>query len=95
MDYEALLTKGVRYVNEVRKETSKFKVNSPGFISLLAALTFADEHNIDFNGLVDILYQTRKFRTVDKLRSDFMLYRDYRCLKDSVVDEDTDETIVH
>lgn len=84
---EALLEKGIEYIEHVREFTSKHKVNNPGFVSLLAALSFADAHDIDFNMLVDKLYATQKYRTVDKFRNDFLEYKRYRDLHEAIMEE--------
>lgn len=77
MDYEALIDDGVKYVERVRELTAPYKVNNPAFISLLAALTYADKTGINFHHLVDRLYKQVKFRSVDKHRSDFVVFSNY------------------
>lgn len=77
MEFEDIISKGIKYIERVREETSKYKVNNPGFVSLLACLHFADENNIDFNSLVNAVYAKAKFRTVDKFRNDFNVYENF------------------
>jgi len=89
-EFEELLEKGVKYVEHVREYTSKQKINNPGFVSLLAAITFADTHDIDFNTLVNKLYATAKYRTVDKFRNDFLEYKRYRDLHEAILEEPED-----
>lgn len=95
MDYEALLEKGIEYVERVRAETSKQKVNNPSFITLLACLSWCDDNDIDFHHLVDKLYRINKYRTVEKFRSDFMVYENFRDRDRHRDNRPREEEIIH
>lgn len=93
-ELEAILEKGIEYIEHVRLHTSKHKVNNPGFVSLLAALAFADTHNIDFNLLINKLYTNHRYRSTDSFRKDFLQYKRYRDAIESILDE-PDNYFIH
>ena len=95
-EFEALIEKGMDYIDQVRKDTSKrYKVYNPEFISLLAALTFCDENNLDFHSLIDAMITRSKYHNLDKFRLDFIVYKSFRQLYTPTLDDNTDESIAH